>query len=409
MLQYHNLALYLTLSLFSNTLWASIGLEVTTSSNPLSDENRSFIYVLNPNKTIMQGVKIGAEQSILSPPIPFKFELRDPIDNSHFLQWSIRTKDKAYGRFNIVSKFNGAYKKVTPGRLWRSTKLSGGIQNRHILEFRPKPQEHQPPLYKKGRAKNEQRRKYGGGTKIFDDYIYNPRLSYEVSVSIYKNKQLVQTYTENIAQDDKDLLRQEYINHYGRKRYGRGKAGEIPVPMRAELSLKPEPIKSFAGGSITSSNYGVLIEDGMLQLANKVAESFEQAKQMIKNDELKFVDLNNDPLYVSPNKMWLSSGWRNPERNEWYSNAINGIHQRGAALDLIPNEKPGSKKAAATYWLIWKTLNNKSFNIPGYWQLETHGRPMKTIEYKQDVSPKNGIPDAFDIADHLHIQLEAYP
>jgi hypothetical protein len=33
---------------------------------------------------------------------------------------------------------------------------------------------------------------------------------------------------------------------------------------------------------------------------------------------------------------------------------------------------------------------------------------MKAREYEQDIKPENGIPDAFDIADHLHIQLEAF-
>ncbi len=354
----------------------------------------------------MQGIKANTQTSILPPPIPFKFELTDPIDKTHFIQWKIRTRDKAFGRLTLISNFLGNYKSVTPGRIWLSKKLSAGIKDRHILKFLPKAQKHQPPLYKKGRGKNNQRRKYGGGTTGLNDYIYNPRLAYEITVSIYKNKQLIQSYTETIQQDDKDLLRQEYINHFGRKRYGRGKAGEINVPTRQELTAIPPQMTSFAGGNITSSRYNVMVEDGMVELANKIALAFEKTRQRINNKEISFVNQYNEPLPVSSKKLWFTSGWRNPERNEWFSNAINGIHQRGAAIDLIPNERPGSLIAASTYWLLWQTLNNKEFNIPGYWQLETHGRPMKTAEYNKDISPKNGIPDAFDIADHLHIQLE---
>ncbi len=398
------LLLIVHLALFPSIILA-IGLDVTTSKDQQSNDVRSFIY-FSKSIDIIQGIKLTTPRSILPPPIAFKFELKDPLEKSHFIQWKIRTRDKAYGRIKLVSNFLGGYKNAKPGRIWLSKKLSAGIKERHILEFYPKAQKHQPPLYKKGRGKNNSRRKYGGGTKDLNDYIYNPRLAYEVTVSIFQNKKLITTYTEKIQQDDKDLLRQEYINHYGRKRYGRGKEGEINVPTRQELSPVPSKIPSFDGGTITSSHYNVMVEDGMINLANKVAEAFEKTKLKIKNSEMTFVNLNNENLPVSKRKLWFTSGWRNPERNEWYSNAINGIHQRGAAIDLIPNERPGSLMAASTYWLLWQTLNNKEFNIPGYWQLESHGRPMKTAEYTKDISPKNGIPDAFDIADHLHIQLE---
>lgn len=399
-----SLFIYL-LALFPTISSALIGLEVTTSNDPESNEARSFIY-FSKNIEPVEGIKLTSAPRVLAPPIPFKFKLNDPLDKTHFIQWKVRTRDKAYGRLKLESQFLGSYKNAKPGRIWLSKKLSAGIQNRHILEFYPKAQKHQPPLYKKGRGKNNERRRYGGGTKDLNDYIYNPRIAYEITVSIFKNKKLVQSYTEKIQQDDKDLLRQEYINHYGRKRYGRGKEGEINIPMRQELSATPNKILSFDGGTITSSSYKVMVEDGMIDLANKVAEAFEKTKQKIKNNEIKFVNFFNEDLPVSRQKLWFSSGWRNPERNEWFSNAINGVHQRGAAIDLIPNERPGSLEAAATYWLLWKALNNKEFNIPGYWQLESHGRPMKTSEYNKDISPKNGIPDAFDIADHLHIQLE---
>lgn len=339
----------LKLSLFP-TMVLAIGLSVTTSANIESNSLHSFIYFSKHNKNVIQGIKLSTHPSILKKPIPFKFVLNDPLDKSIFIQWEVRTRDKAYGRIKLKSNFLGDYKNAKPGRIWLSKKLSAGIKNRHILEFYPKAQTHQPPLYKKGRGKQNKRRKYGGGTKGLNDYIYNPRLAYEVTVSLYKNKKLVTSYTQKIQQDDKDLLRQEYINHYGRKRYGRGKQGEINIPTRAELTPRPDNIKSFDGGTITSSNYQVMVEDGMINLANKVADAFKKTKQHVKNKALIMVDLNNNNLPISSNNLWFSSGWRNPERNEWYSNAINGIHQRGAAIDIIPNERPGSLMAASTYW-----------------------------------------------------------
>lgn len=393
---------------FSPSIAFALGLVVKTSANDESNKAHSFIYFTKNNNDLVQGIKLSTKPSPLKKPIAFKFELKDRLEKNHFVTWEIRTRDKAFGRINLVSNFLGQYKKVSPGRLWQSEKLSASIQNRHILEYYPRAQEHLPPLYKKGRGKKNERQKYGGGTKDLNDYIYNPRLAYTVTASIYKFKKLITSYSEDIQQDDIDLLRQEYINHYGRKRYGHGKEGQINIPTREELSITPKRIDSFDGGSITSSSYQIMVEDGMINLAQKVAEAFSKTKHKIKANEISFVDLNKKQLPISQNNLWFSSGWRNPERNEWYSNAINGIHQRGAAIDLIPNERPGSTVAASTYWLLWKALNNKEFNVPGYWQLESHGRPMKTSEYTKDISPKNGIPDAFDIADHLHIQLEEH-
>ena len=105
-------------------------------------------------------------------------------------------------------------------------------------------------------------------------------------------------------------------------------------------------------------------------------------------------------------KLWLSGGWRNPERNEWYSNALNGIHQRGGAIDVIVTAPPGDINAAIAYWVLWDGLNKNRNTLKAFWQLETHGRPMRTDEFKNDIEPENGIPDAFDKADHLHANIK---
>jgi hypothetical protein len=316
--------------------------------------------------------------------------------------------DKAIGRIKVISSFKGAYVYIKPGRLWRSKELDNSIKQRATFVFKPSIQPHQPPIYKKGRSSHDTRRKYGGGTTEYNDYIYNPRLGYTVTAKIVRSGKNTKTYSTTIQQDDVDLLRQEYINHYGRSRYGLGENGNIPVPKREELIKTPEQQTILAGTTFSQSIYTVMVEDGVIQLAKKIAEAFDQKREQLKQHKDKFVDLHGDTLPITENKPWLSSGWRNPERNEWYSNAINGIHQRGAAIDLIPNEQPGTRQSAATYWLLWKTLNDKQFNLEGFWQLESLGRPMKAREYIQDIKPENGIPDAFDIADHLHIQLEAF-
>jgi hypothetical protein len=380
-------------------------LKITTSANEESNRVASFIYVPS-NKTILEGIKRNSTPTELAQQIPFLAKLTDEPGEMDKIQWEVRILDKAIGRIKVISNFQGSYIYVKPGYLWRSKELDTTVKQRNTLVFKPAPQAHQTAQYKKGRSRHNVRQKYGGGTTRYNDYIYNPRLSYTLTVKILNAGNITKTYSATIQQDDRDLLRQEYINHYGRSRYGSGDAGNIPVPKREELIENIVTQTSLAGTGVSQSIYSVMIEDGVIQLAEKIADALEQKKQQIIQHKIKFSDLHGNPLPVTENTPWLSSGWRNPERNEWYSNAINGVHQRGAAIDIIPNEQPGTVESAATFWLLWKTLNDKQFNLTGYWQLETLGRPMKSREYVQDIKPENGIPDAFDIADHLHIQLD---
>lgn len=382
-------------------------LKVTTSADEGSNRVASFIVIPNHRK-ILQGIKRNTSPTEIPQQIPFSVQLTDQLDKLDNVQWEVRIMDKAIGRIKVISSFKGAYVNITPGRLWRSEELDSSIKQRATFVFKPDIQPHQPPIYKKGRSSHDTRRKYGGGTTEYNDYIYNPRLGYTVTATILRSGKNTKTYSTTIQQDDVDLLRQEYINHYGRSRYGFGENGNIPVPKREELIETPEQQTILAGTTFSQSIYSVMVEDGVIQLAEKIAEAFDKKREQLKQQKDDFVDLHGDPLPITENKPWLSSGWRNPERNEWYSNAINGIHQRGAAIDLIPNEQPGTRQSAASYWLLWQTLNDKQFKLEGFWQLESLGRPMKAREYVQDIKPENGIPDAFDIADHLHIQLEAF-
>lgn len=393
--------------LFSSLISAPViaDLKVTTSSDDESNQVGSFI-VVPKDQTILQGIKRAATLEQLPPQIPISARLTDTIRPLHKIQWEVRIMDKAIGFIHLISDFSGSWVNIKPGRLWRSDVLDATVEHRGQLVFKPLPQPHQPPQYKKGRSRFDTRREYGGGTTEYNDYLYNPRLAYTIKVKIFLNDQTVHSYQREIQQDNRDLLRQEYINHYGRSRYGSGDDGNIPVPRRQELNQIVSEQTIMAGSGFSQSVYTVMVEDGAVQLAEDIMAAFERKKQQIQQQKTEFVDLIGKPLPVTERTPWLSSGWRNPERNEWYSNAINGIHQRGAAIDIIPNEEPGSLESVATYWLLWNTLNDPEIKLTGYWQLESNGRPLKPREFKQDIKPENGIPDAFDIADHLHIQLE---
>lgn len=381
----------------------SAELQVISSSNPQSRAAHSFV-IVPAGQLIPSGIKKESAKSVLALQIPFIVKFKNKLDKSKQLQWSINIPNNKFGSIQLFSKFKGKHIKTDEGTLWQSELLNNNTHERHQLVFRPKPPRHKPFMYKKGRGSSNQRQKYGGGTRNINDKPYNPRFKYEITLNIFEGKKKYKAYQTVIEIDNKDMIRQEYINHYNIKRYGRGGNGTIPVPERSEISTMPEKIKNLAGNPLTESEYKLLINDGMFELAKNIVEIYETSKQFHKQNPIR--DRNGKILLIPNSKLWLSGGWRNPERNEWYSNALNGMHQRGGAIDLIITDPPGDINTAIAYWILWKGLQRNKDKLNAYWQLETGGRPMRTDEFENDITPKNGIPDAFDKADHLHANIK---
>jgi uncharacterized protein YcbK (DUF882 family) len=378
-------------------------LSVISSADPQSNAIQSFI-IVKKGKFIPQGIKHLSKQNDISEQTPFVIKLTKPILNTQQLKWSIKVHDKQHGTLKLLSKFEGNGRMLNSGYFWESAPLNRSIKNRQQLIFRPAPFLHQPAVYKKGKGPKGSRRKYGGGTRNIDEKKYNPKFSYDVVVSVLENNQIIESHKANLSMDRIDMIRQEYINHFNIKRYGRGKNGKIPIPRRQEITNIPNKPAKLAGNPLTESQYKLIINDGMLELARNISNAYSNdLNQLMKSRS--FYDLKNNKLEIPDNKLWVTSGWRNPERNEWYSNAVNGIHQRGGAVDLIIMAPANSRQSAIGYWILWNALEKKKLEINAYWQLETNGRPMTTREFKQDIEPENGIPDAFDKADHLHANV----
>ena len=379
-------------------------LKVITSANPASNKVGSFIYVEN-GLSIPQGIKKSSKPSFLKLQIPFVIDLPVALKADEKIQWTIKTKSNYTGGVNVLSKFTFKKIKKAKGSIWFTDYIAASVEERSRLVFRPKPGKHQAPIYKKGRSGNGKRRKYGGGTRKIDHEYFNPRLSYQVEAIVRGKDGKKHQYTAKIEMDNKDMVRQEYILHHGINRYGRGGYGNLPVPFREELTQIPKMPEHLLGNALSESQYGLMIDDGLAQLAVTIVDAYEKAKKSYHAKPKSFLDLNNKPLPLPKSELWLSGGWRNPERNEWYSNALNGIHQRGGAVDIVANEPHNDSRSAIVYWFLWKALNEQK-NLSAFWQLETNGRPMTTREFEEDIEPENGIPDAFDKADHMHINIK---
>ena len=379
---------------------------VISSADPGSKVAQSFV-VVETGKMIPEGIKNSAKQGLLNLQIPFIIKLKKTPAKHLKIQWKVSIPNQNNGSIKVLSKFTGKLIRQQKNHIWQSHMLDSNIHERHQLVFRPDKTMHQPSIYKKGRGRNNQRQKYGGGTRKINNEQFNPRLRYEISVILLNDNQLESSHQTVIEMDNKDLIRQEYINHYNIKRYGRGDNGNLPVPKRSEITELPERIKNLTGNPLTESKYGLLVNDGMQELAENIVAIYEEKKQYYRKKPM--VDLNGKVLPIISSKLWLSGGWRNPERNEWYSNALNGMHQRGGAIDIIVQSPPGHPKTAMAYWILWQGLEQNKNRVNAFWQLETNGRPMRTDEFKNDIEPANGIPDAFDKADHLHANIKYKP
>lgn len=384
---------------------ASEGLSVFTSDDPQSNALHSFV-VVPARYEIPQGINKQPEISVLKKQSPFRIELLDSVADDEFVQWSITIAKNSFGGIRVRSNFSG--KKVVGkiSTIWTSFRLDKPIKDRQILIFEPRQQKHLPRIYKKGKPVSANVVSDGGGTKFIDIEGRNPRLTYEIEGRILNPAgKLIKSYSTTLQMDDKDLIRQEYINHYKISRSTAGEAGNLSTPIRDEIKLLPSGLSGYDGNTLSDSEYELFIENGVIDLSRQILDAYKSMKEFhrIPGNELK--DLNGQSLMIPDSRLWLSSGWRNPERNEWFSDALNGTHQLGTAFDLMPNEIPRKKEAAIVYWVLWRAVESLQDRQRIFAKLKGFNMPLRPLSFKLDIEPKNGIPDAFDKADHLHINL----
>ncbi len=398
--------LALVVSILANTaVAAKQGLNVFTSDNPQSNSVRSFIVV--PGRyEIPHGISKSGKQTRLKKQPPFRIEVLDEVTKEQKIQWSITITKNSFGRIRVRSSYSGRKKVGQESTNWTSFKLDYPVKDRNILLFQPRQQKHLSKVYKKGKPVSSRGTGNGGGTKLVDVEGRNPRLTYEVEARILDPEgNIIKKYNTTLQMDNKDLIRQEYINHYRIPRSTAGEAGKLPVPTRDEIRFIPPRPQGYAGNTLTESDYELIVEDGAIGLSKLILDAYDHMKEFHRKPGNALVDLNGSPLAIPDSRLWLSSGWRNPERNEWFSSALNGAHQLGAALDLMPNEIPRKKEAAIVYWVLWKAVESIPDQHRFFAQLEALTVPVRPSSFKIDIEPRNGIPDAFDKADHLHINL----
>ncbi|MGA2666429.1 MAG: D-Ala-D-Ala carboxypeptidase family metallohydrolase [Nitrososphaerales archaeon] len=114
-----------------------------------------------------------------------------------------------------------------------------------------------------------------------------------------------------LNQDDKDLLRQEYIDH-----------GEASVPARSDL------VAHAVDNSFNSGNYNTILDGGMQAALDKITTEYRRS-------------VKGSPRVVS--------GYRSPQRNRAMGDVHPGSpHVQGRAIDIVP-EQPGSQAVISLY------------------------------------------------------------
>jgi hypothetical protein len=139
-----------------------------------------------------------------------------------------------------------------------------------------------------------------------------------------------------------------------------------------------------------------------------------QTKLNAKLTESFVVNSTSSVTWPADAILVVTSGFRNPERNERVGGKTGSRHMLGRALDVAIHGVEDEDKEIA-YFILWEILKDGLPATADYVQYETKGTAMikkfNTAESNSDlwvsdneIHASNGIADGFLDVDHLHLQ-----
>ena len=172
------------------------------------------------------------------------------------------------------------------------------------------------------------------GKKIGEDpgngkYSVGKPLSYELKVTLSNP---AGTLIATISQDQKDIIRQEYLFHSKPFQSGNTVLA-IPTRKQLERNRKPDFVKHFQPAELQRSNYDekngnwMLNRDEVYHVAEYMRRQFAE-----RLATLRVAGSLSDK--ITSYGLAVSSSWRNPERNERVNGVRTSNHQFGRALDI---------------------------------------------------------------------------
>ncbi len=357
-------------------------LEVKSSSDPVSNAVGSFVVAPSTTVATTGGRNLGWDPIIVKYPgtlgpgesIVWKVEAMQSNDSKAPLfrgYGGVEVLPLALGGTGVTGSGSGYF-----GAPWKSD-LSNIVTT---VKFLPKPPLHLPASYTGGLQNASV-----AGTKGIDKYQRNPQLAYKISATILPTvKPLVSII---VRMDEKDMIRQEYITHLAS---APASANDVKVPTRAQ-------IVSWAslGGIEWGSNgvgypypYQYVVNDGMQHMWTFYKSEFEGIPKVVPlSDPYAGIRDPNGPnpppfpgsITLEANQTArVTSAYRNPERNEFFSTASASRHMLGRALDVSVNNIGGygTQSRGAAFYKAWETIHRLTpLPAGGYNPIRITGTP----------------------------------
>lgn len=383
----------------------SDGLWVVSSDNAQSDDARSFV-VVPENMEITEGISRATTRRILSKQKPFEIEIIEPVESDQRVQWVITIPSNEFGRIWVRSDYLGRKKVSETNTVWTSFMLDHKVTDRHRLFFEPRAQKLLASLFPKGKSTGASDRS-GRGRKPGTGLSFRiPRLRYLVEARVFDHDgSLVARHQTQVEMDDKDMIRQEFINYHWINRASADESDLLPVPTRDEIRIIPNRQNESEGNRLAEDGISWVIGNRASDLASLLLDAYEGMKSFYRQSGNEFKDLYGNPLPVPDSRLTLSSRLPNPEPNQEAGDLINGGQQPGSALDIMPHGLLRNQEAAIFYWVLWEAVRSLPDQHRFVAELGAMTRPLMLSAFQVDVAPRNGIPDAFDQARHLQISL----
>jgi hypothetical protein len=214
----------------------------------------------------------------------------------------------------------------------------------------------------------------------------NPPVQYRIKATITHEGESHEI-VEVVTQDERDIIRQEYVDQ---RMWRDGFTLHVPYRTRIKETTRAD----------LRGNYQLILDSAMTELLTATEAAYGE-------------------------KVYVSSGWRNPRRNRAAGSTVpNSNHQHGGALDMQP---VGAKQmTGATRRAAYLRLYNAARTVKSRVVLLEKGPKAvyptsAAVPSPTPAMPDNnedGIPDAatsggsrveslFDIASHVHIDRAA--
>jgi hypothetical protein len=253
------------------------------------------------------------------------------------------------------------------------------------------------------------------GTNKINIWRHNPHVAYKITAIVNGTKE----YTAIAKMDHTDVLRQEYINHITSTiNHSGGNAMNAPksvvVPDRDAFKAIPTTGNWVERdkGEFWNYSYDVLLDVSMQRLLGELTTIIDN------NITTQFTtDTDEEVQWPSAATIEVTSGYRNPERNERVGGATGSRHMMGRALDLAIKGVEGADKEIA-YYVLWEILKANQPASADMVQMEddpadwtkrySYGNSTESTDTdwinQQQQFNDTGIEDGFLDVEHIHLQ-----